>query len=440
MPDLLMRQPYKQIDVNETPIVVLSCKHFFTAETLDGVIGMKDVYELDPLTGHYVGLREESKLAVTVPQCPICRNSISQYVTQRYNRLINKAVIDEISTRFYVNGQQELQKISDQLKAVLEGLETMPDGLDQDLTPPLDKGKAEREAEKVNLLLRRRYAAPEQLVADVSSFLRRVDEQNQPAYKLYEATMYARACQLEIAESLENLSLNSAPTVQYDQSVLLTGQVLLLKLSYVILEDKLKIRHTFKTRFPESTVPPAFRDGTPVKLIRPYLENCLKIRQNCKDASLPQLAVESTLSYAHVTRLRCSVSIGKKDEGAKIAKYRESAKALLEDAEELCKIAFEGSDDLAKAVQSALRLLGKEFYQEVTKEEIEDIKRAMLNGPNVMATHSGHWYKCFNGHQFAIDECGMPRELARCPQCNATIGGRNHHAVSCVTRATEMED
>lgn len=399
MPDLVMRQPYKQIDLNETPIVVLSCKHFFTAETLDGVIGMKDVYELDPLSGHYVGLMEESKLAATVPQCPLCRKPISQYVTQRYNRLINKAVIDEMSTRFCVNGQQELQKMSDQLGAVLEGLETMPDGLDQDLTSPMDRGKAEREIEKVNLRISRRYVVAEELVADMSSFLRRVDEQNQPSYKLYEATMYAKARQLEIAESLENLSLDSAPAVQYDQSVLLAGQVLLLKLKHVILEDKLKIRHAFKTRFPESTVPPAFRDGTPVKLIRPYIENCLNVRQKCKDASLPKLVVESTLSYAHVTRLRCSVSVGKKDESTKISKYRESAKALLEDAEELCKTAFQGADDLAKAVQGALRLLGKEFYQEVTKEEIEDIKRAMLNGPNGMATHSGHWYKCLNGHQ-----------------------------------------
>jgi hypothetical protein len=43
-------------------------------------------------------------------------------------------------------------------------------------------------------------------------------------------------------------------------------------------------------------------------------------------------------------------------------------------------------------------LIGREFYQEVTKEEVEAIKRAMLSGPRGMATHSGHWYKCENGH------------------------------------------
>lgn len=38
---------YSEINVDETPIVVLGCGHFFTAETLDGMIGMSDVYEVD---------------------------------------------------------------------------------------------------------------------------------------------------------------------------------------------------------------------------------------------------------------------------------------------------------------------------------------------------------------------------------------------------------
>lgn len=28
--------------------------------------------------------------------------------------------------------------------------------------------------------------------------------------------------------------------------------------------------------------------------------------------------------------------------------------------------------------------------------------------------------------QFAIGECGMPMERARCPECGAAIGGENH--------------
>ena len=41
--------------------------------------------------------------------------------------------------------------------------------------------------------------------------------------------------------------------------------------------------------------------------------------------------------------------------------------------------------------------------------------------------------------QFAIGECGMPMEQARCPECGAAVGGQHHQAVAGVTRAVEME-
>jgi hypothetical protein len=34
----------------------------------------------------------------------------------------------------------------------------------------------------------------------------------------------------------------------------------------------------------------------------------------------------------------------------------------------------------------------------------------------------------------------MPMERARCPQCDASIGGQNHTAVEGVTRAVDLEE
>lgn len=47
-------------------------------------------------------------------------------------------------------------------------------------------------------------------------------------------------------------------------------------------------------------------------------------------------------------------------------------------------------------------MLGREFYEEVTEEEIEAIKRAMLGGRGGIASHSGHWYNCVNGHPVSL--------------------------------------
>lgn len=38
----------------------------------------------------------------------------------------------------------------------------------------------------------------------------------------------------------------------------------------------------------------------------------------------------------------------------------------------------------------------------------------------------GHWFKCPNGHYFAIGDCGGAMETSKCPDCGAKIGGANH--------------
>lgn len=52
---------------------------------------------------------------------------------------------------------------------------------------------------------------------------------------------------------------------------------------------------------------------------------------------------------------------------------------------------------------------------------------------------TGHWYRCENGHPFTVGECGMPMEAARCPQCDAPIGGRNHQSAAGVQHARDIE-
>jgi hypothetical protein len=64
---------YQEIDLDETPIVVLGCCHFFTAETLDGMLQMLEVYKFDG-NGEVTGLKDVSfEMASGVPRCPDCK-------------------------------------------------------------------------------------------------------------------------------------------------------------------------------------------------------------------------------------------------------------------------------------------------------------------------------------------------------------------------------
>lgn len=97
---------YGEINLDECPIVVLGCQHFFTAESLDGMMGMGDVYQVDQ-EGEFCGIKDVSaKLARSIPKCPDFNSPILQFVTPRYNRVINRSVIDEMTKRFLVAGKE----------------------------------------------------------------------------------------------------------------------------------------------------------------------------------------------------------------------------------------------------------------------------------------------------------------------------------------------
>ena len=115
---------YGEIDPDEALIVVLGCGHFFTAETLDGLMGMREVYMVDGY-GEFIGLKDVfAELAQLIPRCPDCQCPVKQHATQRYNRTINKAVINKMSKRFLVSGQNELRVLKQQTKELKQTLKS----------------------------------------------------------------------------------------------------------------------------------------------------------------------------------------------------------------------------------------------------------------------------------------------------------------------------
>lgn len=45
--DMLEFTSYGDLDLDAQPVLVLDCGHIFTVETLDGHMGLTDVYKLD---------------------------------------------------------------------------------------------------------------------------------------------------------------------------------------------------------------------------------------------------------------------------------------------------------------------------------------------------------------------------------------------------------
>ena len=80
------------------------------------------------------------------------------------------------------------------------------------------------------------------------------------------------------------------------------------------------------------------------------------------------------------------------------------------------KLSEEDSNDIEATINQIRRECGLEM---LTPEERVMIAKAMNFS-------QGHWYKCPNGHIYAIGECGGAMEQRSCPECGVIIGGRHH--------------
>ncbi len=78
------------------------------------------------------------------------------------------------------------------------------------------------------------------------------------------------------------------------------------------------------------------------------------------------------------------------------------AKGLLQIAKDACARGISGADILLYTVEESIKLLGKEWYEEVTAEELAAIEVAMISGPCGIATQSGQRYNCANTHPVSL--------------------------------------
>eukprot|EP00112_Aurelia_sp_Birch-Aquarium-sp1_P022894 Seg6608.2 transcript_id=Seg6608.2/GoldUCD/mRNA.D3Y31 product="NFX1-type zinc finger-containing protein 1" protein_id=Seg6608.2/GoldUCD/D3Y31 len=95
---------------------------------------------------------------------------------------------------------------------------------------------------------------------------------------------------------------------------------------------------------------------------------------------------------------------------------------------------------------------GKKLSQEEIenfKEQVNEIRRwsgqdALYESERKMVItamdlKAGHWFKCPNGHYYAIGECGGAMQHSRCPECKASIGGASHRLAEGNAHAGEFD-
>lgn len=406
--DFLEMKSYRDIDVDENPVVVLGCGHFFTAESLDGILSMTDVYQTD-MYGRFTGLKDlPGVLAQLRPACPDCKCPVRQFSTRRYNRAINRAVIDEISRRFLTTGKSKLHDLGQEVSQLERRLRTTRD----EIMRPIREARAhvtskltQAKVSQLRDLLSGRYEESQKLETVIGAFCKSVSDKCQPARKLHEATVHATRRTATVSAHTDVLMASltvadTSPAPMHDRQITRGGRLLQLKTRSLVLDDHFLIAQALRTIADEKIKIPG--EG-PIPRTLSLFRDGEAFIDECKLENLPKMAVEVSLLYADTARAHELFCRSSSVDLATAEVHTNKAQQLLQDARAICHQPFQNAESLRSAVEELIRVMKKQWYEEVTEEEIESIKAAMVSGPSGIATHSGHWYNCENGHPVSRD-------------------------------------
>ncbi|KAK4950140.1 hypothetical protein LTR10_011117 [Elasticomyces elasticus] len=139
--------------------------------------------------------------------------------------------------------------------------------------------------------------------------------------------------------------------------------------------------------------------------------------------------VERRLFWARFAAMKCGAFDYIREEvppGATAQKgaLNEEVLKRLKQAQNICERFLDQQPDPTEGLIDEIKEVRKMLNEGVSTSEMKMVVAAMARE----FRGTGHWYRCANGHPFTVGECGMPMQLARCPDCGTGIGGQDHQA------------
>ena len=383
--DFLEWKTYSEISFNETPIIVLGCGHFFTSESVDGLVGLDEVYTKDK-DGDFDGLRDvSSSLASVMPSCPDCKQPIGQFVTKRYNRVINRAVMDETCKRFLIKGHTELKSLELRLR---------------DIEDNLNAKSAFLSTMDANLQLKEQNSVCQNLGTEASALSKAMEAQNQPMKRLMDAiVIYQKSSRSEIDSLSAQVKAANIATQKFDDQITLGARLIYIKSKEVILS------HVFRVT---AKLPRQQFIKAPSTLVQ-VLSDCRDLITRANEGNFSRIVIAATISFAKIAQLeawyhRAHPEVTTSGQYPKEMPGIEKLEGRFQTTRDLLALSLKLCDNLGNCselqqqVQEMARLYEGPRYETVTLEELQSIKTAMISGREGIATHSGHWYNCVNGH------------------------------------------
>ncbi len=425
--DMIMFEPYGNIDLDTDPCIFTACRHIFTLSTLDGIMSMADHYKIDEGSGTVVGLKTSSEpfSSSELKVCPVCRGSLRNIA--RYGRIVRRALLDESAKKLVVWANKTYTDLAETLatheEQLLASIDTVlkPNQEIMLLGSPLDQCKAVRTS-KTGQRYRKVFATRRY----VEEFVKKLRKEEQPYQRVRDLVETARRQNAEAAIAEFDFASSELQLRERLQAV-----SLLIRCDVVIFSDVIDMHNRTAAGRSKGVLELDFTANRAA---------CDDLVREARETHNVREDVEGELLWARFAAMECGAfDVAGEDVRQDAIAHKDALNAEALDrltlAEDVCE-RFAGMEvsptqGLADQISDVRRMLNAG----VSTSEMQMVVAAMARE----FRGTGHWYRCANGHPFTIGECGMPMELARCPACGSGIGGQNHQATEGVQHARDIE-
>lgn len=423
--DYLEGLQYHEIDLDTDPCIFPQCGHIITKQNLDGLMDMKAHYKMSSEENPVSILGNSQPFSMDeVKTCPTCRGSLRSVA--RYGRLVRRAMLDEATKKFISWSHTESLKLAGRLAKTQQELSEMPQPrpLPQNTRPSkavFSKGRLKQLHMMRDWVGTGRYDKAISLWNAINNFSSKVRKEEQPFKRVSDFVQHAARQRRAQSQFVLDESLIQAKGH-------LQASALLLKCDTVIFSDFVDVYKTLVRVRPDLAI-----DFTQ------HLQDCDSLVQLARIKNYPREEVEGHIHFAkfcafarrfgNQPNVSNGIKLSADDLKTRGSEHLNSARNLL--------VQYRSTKSLEPEIEAADRMLSSGvFYQQVSTDELRTIYEAMSR--EFLGT--GHWYNCANGHPFTVGECGMPMEEARCPECEAPVGGMSHVPAQGVQRADNIED
>lgn len=370
--DMIMLSRYKDVIVDEDPVVFLSCGHFYTISCLDRLMELSKYYVIDEHTGQAVTPKRYDFVDSEVKkQCPECRMPVRNI--ERYNRIVKRSLIDEATRRFILRANAQCAQVT----RFVEEQEISIEAERRSFTEALFRAQSNQLLFLFALnTYKKENSTLEKIVAD---FIAGVSKTEQP---------FGRVESLFTA-AVDQLTCSAADQRSFilDEAVVLTGfslrgQVLELRLAWAIYWNLKRVRLTPTLSQEAQEKLQLTIDGVAMH----YVMKAFTLIESSAHSKLPRHEAEARIYYAMFLSLSPSDNLGLGTESLDIAQ------SLIEEYPGSCT-------GLALLLEKARGVVsGGTIFQFVSDEET----RAVFMAMNEQFQGTGHWYYCANRHPVSL--------------------------------------